>query len=118
MFTLTRTEAETRLQEFFFSAALVRYEEQEVSRWENFHALYEKLEIVSFGRTAKFDLLCLLGNLGFLLISPGHCFLRGAAGPRAGATLMITGRKKGRLTPEIETTVRLLTNISAFLWSV
>jgi Alpha-glutamyl/putrescinyl thymine pyrophosphorylase clade 3 len=74
----------------------------------NFESLYKQLKILRFGRTAKFDFLSLLGNLGILPISPGHSYLRGATGPRAGAILMVTGKRHGRLTHEVERTIRAL----------
>ncbi len=54
--------------------------------------------------------LCLLGNLRLLQISRGHCYLRGATGPKYGALLMVTGTKQGTLCPEIEQTVLDLQN--------
>lgn len=51
-----------------------------------FHSLYRSLEeLWRFGRTARFDMLCLLGDLGFLSIKPGSCYLRGSTGPLKGA---------------------------------
>lgn len=78
------------------------------SKKDAFDRLYRELGVLDFGRTAKFDLLCLLGNLGILGVSPGHCYLRGATGPRAGTLLMFTGRKSGKLLPEIEESVEKL----------
>ncbi len=74
-----------------------------------FDRLFESLEPVKrFGRTAKFDYLCLLGNLGILDITPPHCYLRGSTGPKSGAILLVTGRKKGKLTMHIQEIVREL----------
>jgi len=63
---------------------------------------------LQFGRTGRFDLLCLLGNLRILRIAPGRCYLKGATGPRYGAILMVTGKKGQRLTQEIEDTINQL----------
>lgn len=74
-----------------------------------FDHLYESLAPVKrFGRTARFDLLCLLGDLGMLDITPAHCYLQGSTGPRAGALLMTTGNKKGKLSPRIQETIQQL----------
>jgi hypothetical protein len=73
-----------------------------------FDCLYETLKVKRFGRTARFDLLCLLGNLDILDVSPAHCYLRNATGPKAGALLLVTGKKKGPLTRGIEKTIRQL----------
>lgn len=75
---------------------------------EAFDCLYETLKVKRFGRTAKLDLLCLLGNLRILDVTPAHCYLRNATGPKVGALLLVTGTKKGRLTSGIEKTIRQL----------
>jgi hypothetical protein len=67
-----------------------------------FDQAYNKLSVTRFGRTAKFDFLCLLGNLKILDISPPHCYLGDATGPKNGALLMVTGKKTGRITAEVE----------------
>lgn len=76
---------------------------------EAFDRLYQILDILDFGRTAKFDLLCLLGNLRVVDVSPGHCYLKGATGPKQGALLMVAGHKEGSLNPRIESVVQKLT---------
>jgi len=74
-----------------------------------FDHLCESLnQVKRFGRTARFDLLCLLGNLGILNVTPAHCYLRNATGPKAGAMLLVTGNKKGKLTPRVEETIQEL----------
>ena len=76
-----------------------------------FDFLYESLgQVKRFGRTAKFDFLCLLGNLGILDVVPAHCYLHDSTGPRAGALLLVIGGKEGSLTPQIEGIVRKLRN--------
>ncbi len=72
---------------------------------EGFQRLYEALDIVDFGRTARFDFLCLLGDLRVLSIRPGHCYLKDATGPKVGALLLVTGRKRGKLSGEVEDTI-------------
>jgi alpha-glutamyl/putrescinyl thymine pyrophosphorylase-like protein len=73
-----------------------------------FDRTFLKLDVTRFGRTAKFDFLCLLGNLRILDVSPPHCYLAGATGPKNGALLMVTGKKSGRVTAEVEATIREL----------
>lgn len=71
----------------------------------SFDRAYRKLLVTRFGRTAKFDFLCLLGNLRLLSISPPHCYLAEASGPKAGALLMVTGKKGGRVTSHVESVI-------------
>lgn len=73
-----------------------------------FDQAYLKLDVTRFGRTARFDFLCLLGNLKILDVSPPHCYLAGATGPKSGALLMVTGKKNGRVTAEVEATIQEL----------
>ncbi|MEK7408126.1 MAG: hypothetical protein AAB225_23900 [Acidobacteriota bacterium] len=88
--------------------AFQSFVEHAESREAAFDDLFWALKIRRFGRTAKFDLLCLLGNLGILPVAPPHPYLRGATGPRAGALLLVTGKKVGNLTTEIIDIVREL----------
>lgn len=54
-----------------------------------FDALYKSMDRVwRFGRTARFDYLCLLGKLRILNIEPGHPYLYDATGPLVGAKLL------------------------------
>jgi Alpha-glutamyl/putrescinyl thymine pyrophosphorylase clade 3 len=63
-----------------------------------FDWLYRKIKVRRFGRTAKFDWLCLLGNLDLYRITPGKLYLRGASGPRSGAALFFfSGRRGGNV---------------------
>lgn len=73
-----------------------------------FDRVYKGFKVLRFGRTARFDLLCLLGNLHFLPIAPDHCYLRGATGPKRGALALVTGSKSGRLTVAVEEKIREL----------
>ena len=75
-----------------------------------FDQAYLKLDVTRFGRTAKFDFLCLLGNLKILDVSPPHCYLAEATGPKSGALLMVIGKKSGRVTTEVEATILELRN--------
>ncbi len=89
--------------------AIAKYTGDSLNPGDAFDRLYETLDIFDFGRTAKFDLLCLLGNLRIFNLSPPHCYLSAATGPRQGALLMITGRKDGKFQSDIDRTVRKLT---------
>lgn len=89
-------------------AALNSFVEDTQSEGAAFDALFHEFNVLEFRRTGRFDLLCLLGNLGILRIAPDHCYLKGATGPKDGALLMVTGRKGGRLTQEIEDTINRL----------
>lgn len=52
-----------------------------------FNQVYKSMSaVIRFGRLAKFDYLCMLGKCGLTDIYPGHPYLAGATGPRAGAT--------------------------------
>jgi len=54
-----------------------------------FRLLYDRLKpLKRFGRTARFDLLCLLLDLGLINTQPDCCCLKGATGPLAGARLI------------------------------
>jgi len=50
-----------------------------------FDNLFRRIRVKRFGRTARFDWLCLVGNLGLFPLAPGLCYLRSASGPRVGA---------------------------------
>ena len=57
-----------------------------------FERLMRELQFVKrFGRTALFDLLTLLGNLGVYDLAPGRICLVGATGPLRGAKMMFGG---------------------------
>jgi hypothetical protein len=71
-----------------------------------FDNIYQQMSVIRFGRTGRFDFLCLLGNLGILRISPPHCYLAEGTGPRTGAIQMVTGKRNGRLTVEVEHTIQ------------
>jgi hypothetical protein len=74
---------------YFYSSI---YKESEFDRAVNFALLYEKMHSVKrFGRTAKFDHVCLLGKLGIFDGEPSHCFLKGATGPATGVNVLVNG---------------------------
>ena len=54
-----------------------------------FDYLYSSMSAVkSFGRTAKFDYLTMIGKLGLAPIEPGSTYMQGATGPAQGARLL------------------------------
>lgn len=75
---------------------------------ERFDRAYHGISFPRFGRTAKFDFLCLLGNLGILEISPPHCYLAEGTGPKKGVLQMVIGKNKGRVTANIEKIIEQL----------
>jgi hypothetical protein len=54
--------------------------------------LYSSMsDVASFGRTARFDYLTMLGKIGLALIEPGSVYMDGATGPWKGASLLFYG---------------------------
>lgn len=56
-----------------------------------FDYLYNNMNVMSFGRLAKFDYLSLLGRYGLAPIVAGSAYLKGATGPGRGARLLLDG---------------------------
>jgi hypothetical protein len=50
----------------------------------------------TFGRTARFDYLTMLGKLGLARIEPASTYMEGATGPLEGARLLF-GDTQGRI---------------------
>jgi hypothetical protein len=44
--------------------------------------------VASFGRTARFDYLTMVGKLGLAQIEPGSTYMQGSTGPLQGARLL------------------------------
>ena len=73
------------------------------SRATHFDRLFISMRAVpTFGRTADFDYLVHLRNLGLLDVEPGKAYLVGATGPRQGATLLFTGVPGASSVAELE----------------
>jgi len=63
-----------------------------------FQYLYNSMSnVISFGRTAKFDYLTMLAKLGLALIEPGSTFMHGSTGPARGARLLFGGNIKAKI---------------------
>lgn len=63
-----------------------------------FDYLYRSMTAVaSFGRTAKFDYLTMVGKLELAPIEPGSTYMQGATGPVSGARLLFGGSKTAKL---------------------
>jgi len=63
-----------------------------------FHDLYRSMDAVaSFGRTARFDYLTMVGKLGLAPIEPGSTYMQGATGPVSGARLLFGGNPNAAL---------------------
>ena len=60
-----------------------------------FDAFYRDLDVISFGRLAKFDYLSLIGRYSIAPIDAGKAYLQGATGPTRGARLLFDGDPKG-----------------------
>lgn len=59
---------------------------------EAFDLLYCSMDMVaSFGRTAKFDYLTMIGKLGLAPIDPGSAYIKDSTGPKIGARLLFCG---------------------------
>lgn len=59
-----------------------------------FESLYRSMKIVaSFGRTARFDYLTMVGKLGLAPIEPGSTYMQNATGPAEGARLLFSKEK-------------------------
>ena len=59
-----------------------------------FDSLYHSMNsVASFGRTARFDYLTMIGKLGLAPIEPGSTYMQGATGPLTGARLLFQGDK-------------------------
>ena len=64
-----------------------------------FDSLYESMkDVASFGRTAMFDYLTMIGKLELSPIEPGSTYMQGATGPRRGARLLFGGQKSSAMT--------------------
>jgi hypothetical protein len=54
-----------------------------------FDSLYRSMQsVLSFGRLARFDYLCMVGKIGLAPISPGSTYMANATGPVSGARLL------------------------------
>lgn len=55
-----------------------------------FDHLYNSMrKVISFGRTARFDYLAMLGKLNLLNIEPGRTYMQSSTGPIKGARLLV-----------------------------
>lgn len=63
-----------------------------------FKDLYEQMqEVRTFGRTARFDYLCMIGKCGLAAIEPDSVHFHGATGPVRGARLLFHGSQLARV---------------------
>lgn len=63
-----------------------------------FDYLYSTMsDVASFGRTARFDYLTMVGKLGLAPIEPGSTYMQGATGPLLGARLLFGGARDSAL---------------------
>ena len=75
-----------------------------------FDLLYQSMNAVaSFGRTAKFDYLSMIGKLGLARIKPGKTYMHGATGPSQGARLLLYGKRDSKArVADLETVLTAL----------
>ncbi|WP_339616905.1 hypothetical protein [uncultured Gilvimarinus sp.] len=50
--------------------------------------------VLSFGRTATFDFLCMIGKLGLVDVEPPRAYIQESTGPKAGARLLFGNAKE------------------------
>ncbi|MFC5862511.1 hypothetical protein ACFPT7_09440 [Acidicapsa dinghuensis] len=82
-------------QELFQVAAKTTHDDSEKS----FRYLYESMTaVISFGRTARFDYLSMIGKLKLANIRPDSVHLGSATGPVDGASLLFGGSQKMDIT--------------------
>lgn len=77
-----------------------------------FDYLYHSMrEVVSFGRTARFDYLTIVGLIGLASIKPPSLYLRNSTGPLRGARLLFAGDRSAKMNVmELETLLAELDN--------
>lgn len=67
---------------------------------EAFDRLYHSMNAVKrFGRTARFDYLCMLSKLDLAPIQAGSTYMHNATGPLRGARLLFGGDRKAPISP-------------------
>lgn len=72
------------------------------NRRKLFDYLYSTIDSVqTFGRTAKFDYLTMIGKLNLAPIEPGSAYMHGATGPVAGARLLFGGNIDAELSRSV-----------------
>ena len=75
----------------------------------NFDTLFQAMQgIWHFGRTGRFDLLCLLSEIDLLPVKPGSCYLDGSTMPLYGAKQLFGDHPAAILTKLANHTARLL----------
>ena len=84
-----RWVAPPRTHEQLLRAAL---QETRGNATEAFDLMYQSMaDVKRFGRTARFDYLCMVSKLDLAPIHPGSPYMRNATGPVAGARLLFAG---------------------------
>jgi len=75
-----------------------------------FERLYQSMEtVISFGRTAIFDYLTMIGKLRLAPIEPDGAHIIGSTGPRMGASLLFSGSRQAPFrSAELDIRVREL----------
>lgn len=69
------------------------------SPFDAFDKLYNMMNsVISFGRTAKFDFLTMVGKLGIANIEPPKTYIKGSTGPISGAKLLFLNNSKSNIS--------------------
>lgn len=68
---------------------------------EAFDFLYRSMNVVGFGRTARFDYLTMVGKLGLAGIEPGSTYMSGSTGPIVGARLLFADDRNAAIRPKV-----------------
>lgn len=66
---------------------------------DRFDAMYDAVNVPSFGRLARFDYLMLLARYDIVRMQPLSAYLEGATGPSRGTNLLFTGSASGNTSP-------------------
>jgi hypothetical protein len=63
-----------------------------------FNYLYRSMQnVISFGRTGRFDYLTMLGKMGLAAIEADSAYMHGATGPVSGGKLLFKGHKEAQM---------------------
>lgn len=78
------------------------YKESDNNPRTTFDYLFHSMgDVVSFGRTARFDYLTMVGHMGLANIEPGFAYLQNSTGPIAGAKLLFCGERTAKIKTAI-----------------
>ncbi len=77
-----------------------------------FEYIYQRLNIASFGRTSRFDYLCMLGKFEIVNAEPTKAYIKGATGPKNGSKELFWNSLRVRMrNDEIEREILALSEV-------